>query len=108
GPAGSNQRAILRIANEEHSTDIASREIRAHIEFAGISRRRYRLGSFQQLQFIAKFRRAFPTDLPDCMRRLLSAFELHLVLLEQERCASDRGGLWLGLHPAHPPQKPPS
>src|SRR6267378_2667059 len=35
-----NRCAILRIANKEHSTNVVTRQIRAHIKFAGISRRR--------------------------------------------------------------------
>src|SRR6266487_1041889 len=75
--AVSNQRAVFRIANEKHSTNIAAREIRTHIEFAGISRRRDWLGSSKKLQFITKFRRAFPTDLPDGIRGLFPAFQFN-------------------------------
>ena len=39
-----NQRAVLRIANKQNSANVAAREIRAHIEFTGISRRRDHFG----------------------------------------------------------------
>src|SRR5439155_3337839 len=52
--AMSNERPVLRVANKEHSTDAAAREVRAYIELAGVSRRRYRLGSPKKLQFVAR------------------------------------------------------
>src|SRR5262249_27304855 len=57
-----DQRAVFRIAGEEHPTDIVSSEISAHIEFAGVSWPRDWLCNSKEFQFIAKFRRAFPTD----------------------------------------------
>src|SRR6266513_3274651 len=59
--AVANQRAVLRVPNEQHSADIMPRQISAHVELAGIAWRRDRLGSSKKLQIIAKFRRAFPT-----------------------------------------------
>ena len=72
-----NQCAVLRIADKEHSTDVVTRQIRAHIEFTGISRRRDDFRGSEKLQFITKFRRTFPTDLPDSVCRLFptSKFE---------------------------------
>src|SRR4029453_9784464 len=75
--AVADQRAVLRITSEEHSTDIMPREISAHIEFAGIPRRRDRFGGTKKFQIIAKLRRAFPTDLPDRARRFGFAFEFN-------------------------------
>jgi hypothetical protein len=72
--AVANQRAVLRIPNEQHSADIMPRQISAHIELAGITRRCDRLRSSKKLQFIAKLRRAFPADLPDCVRGFVFAF----------------------------------
>src|SRR5207253_9617071 len=73
----------------------APREISTHIEFAGISRWRYRLGSSKKLQFIAEFRRAFPTDLPDRTCGSFPIFELNGLELEQKRCKSARCDFWL-------------
>src|SRR6266480_4642584 len=56
--AVADQRAVLRIPNEQHSADIMPCQISAHIELAGIARRRDRLRSSKKLQLIAKFRRA--------------------------------------------------
>src|SRR6266487_6490415 len=75
--AVSNERAILRIANEQNAANVAAREIRAHIEFAGISRRRDYFRISEKPQFIAKFRRAFPAHLPDRARGLFPAFEFN-------------------------------
>ena len=72
-----NQCAVLRIANEEEPANIVTREVGAHIEFAGISRRRDDFRNSKKLQFIAKFGRAFPTDLPDGARGLFPAFEFN-------------------------------
>ena len=47
----SNQRAVLRVANEEQATNVAAREIGTHIEFAGISWRWYRLSSSKKFKF---------------------------------------------------------
>src|SRR5260370_39593344 len=66
--AVSNQRTVFRIANEEHSTNVAAREIRTHIEFAGLSQRRDCLCTSRKLLSVAKWRRALPTDLPDRKR----------------------------------------
>src|SRR5947208_12338527 len=43
-PATSQQDTVLRIANKKTSSHILTREIRTHIEIAGISRRRNRSG----------------------------------------------------------------
>src|SRR5438046_6658238 len=47
--AVANQRAVLRVPNEQHSTDIMPRQISAHVELAGIARRRDRLRSSKKL-----------------------------------------------------------
>ena len=39
-----NQRAVLRIPNEQHSADIMPRKVSSHVELAGIAWRRDRLG----------------------------------------------------------------
>ena len=75
--AVADQRAVLRITSEEHSTDIMPRKISTHIELAGVSRRRDWLRGSKKFQFIAKLRRAFPTDLPDCERGFGFAFEFN-------------------------------
>ena len=69
-----NQCAVLRI-DKEHSADVVTRQIRAHIEFAGISRRRDDFRGSEKLQFITKFRRTFPTDLPNSVCRLFPTFK---------------------------------
>src|SRR6266540_7200961 len=70
-----NQGAVLRITNKEHSTDVVTRKVRAHIEFARISGRRDYFRDSKQLQFVTKFRSAFPTNLPDGVRELVLTFE---------------------------------
>jgi hypothetical protein len=75
--AVADQRAVLRVTSEEHSTDIMPRQVSAHIEFAGVARRADRLGGSKKFQFIAKLRSAFPTDLPDCARGFAFAFEFN-------------------------------
>src|SRR6266513_5741598 len=60
-----NQCAVLRIANKEHSANVVTRQIRAHIKFAGVSRRRDDFRDSKKFQFIAEFRSTLPTDLPD-------------------------------------------
>ena len=74
--AVSNEYRVLRIANKQQSANVTTRQIGAHVEFAGISRRRDWLRGSRKLQFIAKFRRTAPTYLPDCVCRVFSAFEL--------------------------------
>jgi hypothetical protein len=75
--AVADQRAVLRIPSEEHSTDITPRKVSAHIELAGISWRRDWLGGSKKFQFIAKLRRAFSTYLPDCACGFVFAFEFN-------------------------------
>src|SRR6266403_99763 len=75
--AVADQRAVLRIPNEQHSADIMPRQISAHIEFAGVSWWRDWLRSSKKFQIIAKLRRAFPTDLPDCVCGFVFAFEFN-------------------------------
>src|SRR5437588_5031503 len=75
--AVSNERAALRVADEEQATNVPAREIGTHIEFAGISWRRDRLGSSKKFKFIAKFRDAFPTHLPDGVHGLFPAFQFN-------------------------------
>ena len=75
--AVSNERAALRVADEEQAANVPAREIRTHIEFAGISWRRDRLGSSKKFKFIAKFRDAFPTHLADRVRGLFPAFQFN-------------------------------
>src|SRR5947207_950670 len=76
-PAVANQRAVLRVPDEKRSAHIVPRKISTHVKFAWISRRGNWLGRSQKFQFIAKFGRPFPTHLPDCMGRLVSAFEFN-------------------------------
>ena len=75
--AVANQHAVLRVPDEKRSAHIVPRKISTHIKFAWISRSGNWLGSSKEFQFIAKFRRPFPTHLPDCMGRLVSAFEFN-------------------------------
>ena len=75
--AVADQRAVLWITDEEHSTDIMPRKVSAHIELAGVSWRRDWLGGSKKFQFIAKLRRAFPTNLPDCARGFGFTFEFN-------------------------------
>jgi hypothetical protein len=72
-----NQCAFLRITNEEHSTNVVTRQISPHIEFARISRRWDNFRDSKQLQFIAKFRSASPTNLPHGARGLFPTFEFN-------------------------------
>src|SRR5258708_38287273 len=44
--AVANERAVLRVPNEQYSADIMPRQRSAHIELAGIAWRRDRLGGF--------------------------------------------------------------
>jgi hypothetical protein len=53
------------------------RQVSAHIEFAGVAWRPDRLGGSKKFQFIAKLWSAFPTDLPDCARGFVFAFEFN-------------------------------
>src|SRR5438309_11634829 len=76
-PAVANQRAILWVSDEKRPAHIVPRKISTHIKFAWISRRGNWLGSSKEFQFIAIFWRPFPTHLPDCMGRLVSAFEFN-------------------------------
>ena len=71
----SNERSILGITNKQQPTNVATRQVRAHVEFAGISWRCDRLGRSSKFQFIAKFRHTAPTDLPYRTRRFFSGFE---------------------------------
>src|SRR5437773_12259522 len=74
--AVSNEYRVLRIANKQQSANVTTRQIGAHVEFAGISRRRDWLSDSRKLQFVAKFRRTAPTHLPDRACQLLPAFRL--------------------------------
>src|SRR5258708_39853929 len=47
-----DQRAVLRITSEEHSTDIMPRKVSTHIEFAGVSRRFDELPRSKKFPFI--------------------------------------------------------
>src|SRR5580765_4091306 len=73
--AVADQDAVFRITSEEHSTDIMPCQVGTHIEFAGVSWRRDWLDRSKKFQFVAKLRRALPTNLPDCARRFVFAFE---------------------------------
>src|SRR4029077_3732887 len=75
--AVADQCAVFRITSEEHSPDIMPCQVSMHIELTGVSWRRVWLGDSKKFQFIAKLRRAFPTDLPDCARRFAFAFEFN-------------------------------
>src|ERR1051325_11112765 len=75
--AVADQRAVFRITSEEHSTDIVACEISVHVEFAGVSWPRNWFGGSKKFQFIAKLRRAFPTHLPNGIRRFGFAFEFN-------------------------------
>jgi hypothetical protein len=75
--AMADQRAVLRITSEEHSTDVMPCQVGTHIEFAGVSWRRDWLGSSKKFQFIAELQHALPTDLPDCARGFGFTFELN-------------------------------
>src|SRR5881628_1193471 len=77
------------------------RKISAHVELAGIAWRRDWLGRSKEFEFIAKVRRAFPTNLPDCTRRFSFTFEFNRLQLEQERCESARRNLWFIDHASH-------
>src|SRR5215471_6228603 len=61
--------AALRITSEKHSTNITPRQISAHVELAGVARRPNKFCGTKKFQFIPKLRRAFPTNLPDRVRR---------------------------------------
>jgi hypothetical protein len=54
-----------------------ARQICAHIKFAGVSRRWDDFRDSKKLQFIAKFRSAFPADLPDGVGGLFLIFEFN-------------------------------
>src|SRR5262249_52009779 len=73
--AVANQRTVLWVTSEEHSTDIMPRQVSAHVELAWVARRPDRFGGTQKIQFIAKLRRAFPTNLPDSVRGFIFAFK---------------------------------
>src|SRR5438128_12006623 len=70
--AVSNQRAIFRITNKEHSTKDAAHEVRTHIEFSGNSPRRYRPDGSKKLKFVTEFRHSFPMGLPNAVPGLFS------------------------------------
>jgi hypothetical protein len=72
-----NQRAILWVPDEKRPAHIVPRKISTHIKLGWISRRSNWLGSSKEFQFIAKFGPPFPTHLPDCMGRLVCAFEFN-------------------------------
>ncbi len=75
--AVANQRAVFRITNKQHATNIPPRKIGAHIEFARIARRRDDFRSSEKPQCIAKFRGSAPADPPDRVCRLFPAFEFN-------------------------------
>src|SRR2546425_1149911 len=58
--AVSNEDAIFRVANKQTSTHVATREIRPHIEFAGVARRHDWLGNSKKVQLITECRFATP------------------------------------------------
>src|SRR5207244_13340374 len=71
----SNQRTVLRVANKESSANVAAREIRAHVEFTGISRRCGHLSASSQPEFMAVFRCSRPADELAGVRSVLRALE---------------------------------
>ncbi len=72
-----DQRAILRITNEEHSTNVVSGEISAHIESAGVSGRRDGFCVSKKFQFIAELRRAFQRTCQTARVDSVSALEFN-------------------------------
>jgi len=90
-----SQRTILRIANKQDSENIATREIRSHVEFTGIPRRRDRFRDSEKPQFVSESRIAAPADLPSRACELLPAFEFNRVQLQQKGRESARCNLRL-------------
>ena len=91
----SNAHAFLRIANKQTSAHVAPREIRAHIEFAGISGRRDRLRDSKKFEFIAEFRFAPPADKPRRARWSVFPFEFNRLEFQQKCGESIRSDLRL-------------
>src|SRR5437016_2230458 len=91
----SQQDTVLRIANKKTSPHILTCEIRTHIEFARISRRRNRFGDAEQFQFIAEFGAAAQANKQRCVCRHGLSFEFDRLEFEQKRRESIRRHLWL-------------
>ena len=83
--AVANQRAVFWITNKQHATNVPPRKIRAHIEFARISRRRDDFRSSEKPQCIAKFRGSAPADPPHRVCQLFPAFEFNRLEPKQKR-----------------------
>src|SRR5205823_5451837 len=94
----SQQDTVLRIANKKTSSHILTREIRTHIEFPRIARRRNRFGDAEQFQFIAEFGAAAPAHKQRRVGRPSRSFELNRLEFEQKRRESVRRHLWLRGH----------
>src|SRR5439155_4207072 len=94
----SNQRTVLRVANKESSANVAAREIRAHAEFTGISRRCGHLSDSEEPELIAIFRCSTPADEPARERSVLPAFEFERSKFQQEGRKSVRRDLRLADH----------
>ena len=85
-----NQHAVLGIANKQSSANIVAREIRAHVEFAWVSRRCDRFRDSKEPQLIGVFRSAAPADDPGRTGSLVPAFEFDGFKPQQERRKSVR------------------
>src|SRR4029077_15203604 len=53
--AFAEQNTVFWITNKQTAAGIQAREIRAHVELAGIARQRDRFGDSEKFQFVAKF-----------------------------------------------------
>ena len=88
--AMSNECTVFWIADKQGSTNVATREIRPHVEFAWISRRCDQSRDSEKPQLIGIFRGAAPADEPGRTCSLVPAFEFDGLKPQQERRKSVR------------------